>query len=202
VWVGHDKPAFGGNLPFTAGMAYPDTMLNVSTCRADCTNSSHAPAEVLSRGTNCSRYNIWLTAQANSCRGRDRKLITPLPSLSEYKEAIHLAVVRSRGLDEYTGDLLQWNRLNHERPPAGGRKSHRKRGLWPSVDHYHGTGRLNYKICSGLTNTAKGALDHQEFVKLCRKVAARHVGWAEERGPQLNTTDPAAPDTFPESTAA
>ena len=150
------------------------------SCTNECTFQFHAPSEVWAKGTNCIHYNKWLNAQASSCRARDRALIDPRPSLSDYRRVIHLAVQRSRGLDEYTGEPIEWNRLNHERPMAGGRKGHRLRGRWPSVDHYHGTGKLNYRICSGQVNLAKGPLDHQQFVEMCRKVANNHMGWGKE----------------------
>ena len=146
-------------------------------CSVDCNFDFHAPLEVRDKGTNCVRYNAWLSAQATSCRARDRGKVDPLPPLSEYRRFIHAAVIRSKGLDEYTGEPIEWNRINHQRPSAGGRKKHITRGRWPSVDHYQGTGKLNYRICSGLTNLAKGPLDHQQFVELCRKVAKKHSGW-------------------------
>lgn len=166
---------------FTLTMRPSAVMNERLACNNDCAFDLHVPAEVRSKGTNCTRYNQWLQAQATSCRARDRGAIEPRPPLSDYRTAIHLAVVRSRGLDEYTGEPLEWNRLNHERPIAGGRKNHRTRGRWPSVDHYHGTGKLNYRICSGQVNNAKGPLDHQQFVELCRKVATNHVGWGTQK---------------------
>jgi hypothetical protein len=172
--------AKGGKLTFTQTVRSISVMTGKMTCGRDCAFQFHVPSEVRSKGTSCARYNDWLNAQAASCRTRDRGRIDTLPPLAKYREAIHSAVVRSNGLDAYTGEALEWNLLNHERPPAGGRKNHRKRGRWPSVDHYHGTGQLNYKICSGLVNTAKGPLEHQQFVELCRKVAARHDGWGKK----------------------
>lgn len=149
-------------------------------CADHCESNFHIPAEVHERGTSCIRYNLWLVGQAKSCRNRDRGKIKPLPPLSEYQAVIHSAVVRSKGLDEYTGDPLEWNRINHERPAAGGRRNHVIRGRWPSVDHYQGTGKLHYRICSGLVNLAKGPLDHQQFVELCRKVTDKHSGWGKQ----------------------
>lgn len=66
---------------------------------------------------------------------------------------------------------------HHERSKAGGRRQHLKQCSYPSGDHYHGPRKLNYRICSGVTNLAKGAMDHRRFVALCRKVAAAHEGW-------------------------
>lgn len=148
-------------------------------CGPTCDHPHHTPFAVRQKKVNCTRYNAWLNGQARSCRARDQGLIDPLPAIEEYRTRIHDAVIRSEGRDEYTGELLEWNRLNHPRPEAGGRKRHLQRCSYPSVDHYFGPGRLDYRICSGVTNLAKGAMDHQRFVDLCRKVAAHHEGWGK-----------------------
>ena len=101
--------------------------------------------------------------------------------MEDYREAIHKAVVKSAGTDCYTGEPLEWNRLNHDRPKGGGQHNHRIRGHYPTVDHYHGRGRLEFRICSGSVNYAKGALAHQQFVELCRKVAQHHRGWGKSQ---------------------
>ena len=72
--------------------------------------------------------------------------------------------------------------------PSPARRQHLKRHSYPSVDHYQGLGKLNYRICSGVTNLAKGPMDHQRFVALCRKVAAHHQGW----GPDADDALPSA----------
>lgn len=146
-------------------------------CTADCAGTYHVPDFVRLAGVPCRRYVAWLNCQAEACKRRDD--ITGRHLKDVYRAAIHKAVVRSAGLDDYTGEPLEWNRLNHERVRRPGRRSHRINGRYPSVDHYQGTNVLSYRICAGTVNFAKGALDHQQFVALCRKVAAYHTGWGK-----------------------
>lgn len=146
-------------------------------CTDGCCSTHHVPEFVRARGISCARYSAWLSRQALTCKQRDP--LERRQPIVAYRDAIHKAVLRSGGRDEYTGDPLEWNRLNHARPTTGGRRSHRIKGHYPSVDHYQGTGVLSYRICSGEVNFAKGALDHQQFVAMCRKVAAHHEGWGK-----------------------
>ena len=99
--------------------------------------------------------------------------------ISEYRLAIHRAVEQSKGRDFYTGEDLEWYLLNNQKPATPGRRGHLQRSRYPSVDHYHGPNRPTYKIYGGIVNHAKGALDHQQFVRLCRKVAKHHENWAD-----------------------
>ena len=146
-------------------------------CNNSCGSSRHVPDSVRSKGIGCQRYNEWLERQAQNCRNRDtRGLRQPI---DQYREAIHRAVLKSNGLDCYTGEELEWNRLNHDKPVGGGQRNHRIMGRYPSVDHYYGTDRLEYRICAGSVNHAKGALDHQQFVELCRKVVQHHEQWGK-----------------------
>ena len=149
-------------------------------CQADCPSVFHVPESVRLKGVCCQRYREWLERQAQNCKCRDQK--SERRPIDAYRQAIHKAVGKSDGLDCYTGDALEWNRLNHEKPAVGGQHNHRIMGRYPSVDHYQGTGRLDFRICSGSVNHAKGALDHQQFVDLCRKVVKRHEGWGKVSG--------------------
>ena len=135
----------------------------------------------------CARYNAWLGNQARNCRDRDRGFVSPLPGIGKYRTAIHNAVERSNGEDAYTGEDLKWNLLNTEPPSGPGRKKHCRRGKRPSVDHYHGVGKMDYRICAGTVNYAKGSLCHQEFVRLCRLVAAKHEGWGMHAAERKHT---------------
>ena len=146
-------------------------------CPADCPSPRHVPDSVRVKGVCCARYGEWLERQAQNCKQRDPKDMRR--PIEEYREAIHKSVEKSKGLDCYTGDPLEWNRLNHEKPQGGGQHNHRIAGRYPTVDHYFGRGRLDYRICAGSVNHAKGALDHQQFVELCRKVTKHHKGWGK-----------------------
>ncbi|NVD45183.1 hypothetical protein [Qipengyuania atrilutea] len=147
------------------------------TCATACLSPYHVPDAVRLKGIGCARYGEWLERQAQNCKRRDP--VEHRRDIEEYRQAIHKAVEKSSGVDCYTGEPLEWNRLNHDRPKGGGQHNHRIMGHYPTVDHYYGTGRLEYRICCGSVNHAKGALDHQQFVELCRKVARRHEGWGK-----------------------
>ena len=147
-------------------------------CVNNCPSSRHVPDIVRNLGIGCQRYVEWLERQAQNCRTRDSK--GARRPIDEYREAIHKAVLKSNGVDYYTGEPLEWNRLNHDKPMGGGQHNHRIRGRYPSVDHYHGVDRLQYRICAGSVNHAKGALSHQQFVTLCRKVAQHHSEWGQD----------------------
>lgn len=146
-------------------------------CPPDCDGIHHVPESVRQHGISCIRYNSWVDRQARTCKRRDAA--DRRQPIEVYREAIHKAVLRSSGLDEYTGEALEWNRLNHERPAGPGRRPRRINGRYPSVDHYQGPNVVTYRICAGTVNFAKGALDHRQFVSLCRMVVAHHEGWCE-----------------------
>lgn len=135
----------------------------------DCSFVHHAPAFVLAVHVCCERYNRWLSHQAESCRRRDLGW-NKRPGLSEYKRVIHKKVVESAGSDFYTGLPIRWDLLNNQRATSLGRAAHRRRGRYSSVDHYKGVHCLDYRICTGQVNHAKGALTHDGFVDLCRHI--------------------------------
>lgn len=144
-------------------------------CRTGCPNTYHVPDIVRAKGVTCATYSSWLERQALNCKHRDP--VGCRQGIEVYRAAINAAVVRSAGFDEYTGEPLEWNRLNQAMPEGVGRRRHRIRGRYPSVDHYQGLGVVQYRICSGTVNAAKGALDHQQFVEMCRRVVAHHTHW-------------------------
>ena len=81
----------------------------------------------------------------------------------------------SKGKDFYTGGRLNWsllskydNRDAHE----NGVLYMRKFVSMPSVDHYDGRGKLDFRICSWIVNDSKSHLSHADYVKLCKKVVS------------------------------
>ena len=143
----------------------------MTQCGETCAHPYPAPAFVRALKVPCARYGEWLEKQAQSCRLRDKR--EGKPGIEEYRKRIHQAVLASEGRDFYTGEPLEWNRLNHVLPLSGGRKRHLQRGHYPSVDHYTGTSCLDFRLCSALVNHAKGPLSHQQFLELCQKVVSQ-----------------------------
>ena len=95
-------------------------------CGETCEHPYPAPDFVRALNVPCARYAEWLEKQAQSCRQRDAR--PQKPGIDAYRERIHKAVLCSEGRDFYTGELLEWNRLNHDLPLTGGRRRHLQRG--------------------------------------------------------------------------
>ncbi len=53
----------------------------------------------------------WLQKKAQAHVSRDRKRGNKSATISEYKEAIHTAVIECEGKDFYTGESLRWNSI-------------------------------------------------------------------------------------------
>jgi hypothetical protein len=92
--------------------------------------------------------------------------------------AVHRAVIRCGGKDEYTGENLEWRLVgtyDNAQSKAKGAPYKRKFRSMPTVDHVQGEdGRPasldDLRICSWELNDAKGDLSLQQFKALCRKV--------------------------------
>jgi hypothetical protein len=123
-------------------------------------------------------YERWLKRKAQTHFRRDRKRGNTSASGSEYRKAIHKAVIESNGLDAYTGEHLDWeliSKYNNDESKMDGRGNKGKFALLPTVDHIgDGKGPANFRICSWRTNDAKNDLDLPEFIKLCESVL-KHV---------------------------
>ncbi|MEK7473608.1 MAG: hypothetical protein AAB668_02695 [Patescibacteria group bacterium] len=108
------------------------------------------------------RYNRWLHRKAaNLCR-RDKQRGYKNISTAKYKKEIHVAVDRSKGRDEYTGEELNWNAISTYKD----KKIHDL----PSVDHCHELDEGRFKICSWKINDMKNDMSEKEFVEACKKV--------------------------------
>ncbi len=123
-------------------------------------------------------YTRWLHRKAAAHVKRDRKRSEHLITGSEYRKLIHRAVCASSGLDFYTGEPLDWEKLSsycNDNSKAERASYKANLALLPTVDHVMGDdGRYDFVICAWRTNDAKSDLCHTEFVALCRRVIMHH----------------------------
>jgi hypothetical protein len=99
------------------------------------------------------KYDRWLQRKAEAHVRRDRKRGRGTNhSVSEYKQAIHAAVLNSGHLDHYTGEPLDWSLISKfDNAEAKSGKSEHKKRFWflPTVDHtLDEHGKLKFVICS------------------------------------------------------
>ena len=124
--------------------------------------------------TSQEQYERWLHRKAVAHVRRDRKRGNITATNEEYKVEIHSAVVRSNGLDAYTGEQLDWSLIStydNNASKKGGRKYKAKFALLPSVDHIDdGLGPAGFEICSWRTNDSKSDMTLEQFIELCNKV--------------------------------
>jgi hypothetical protein len=130
----------------------------------------------------CSRdqYLHWLDGRAQAHVRRDRGRGNHSARRSEYKEAIHKAVVTGGEFDAYTGEKLDWSLIgtyDNQESRKQGRDYKKEFALLPTVDHVgEGQGSPDFMICGWRTNDSKHDLDLDEFLDLCRKVLKHHGG--------------------------
>ena len=121
-------------------------------------------------------YKKWLLRKAATHHKRDKKRWEVSESIEEYKQAIHEAVLESKGFDAYTGKRLKWQLISlyDDDESRKGCSDYKKIfDYLPTVDHVNGKGKkLKFKICSWKSNDAKNDLSYNEFLKLCREVVA------------------------------
>ena len=121
-------------------------------------------------------YLRWLSRKAKTHVKRDRARENSSASREKYMIAIHHAIVKSGGLDEYTGEPLDWNLIsvyNNEESKKGRRAYKKKFAKLPTVDHVgDGTGPADFVICGWRTNDCKNDLPREEFIEFCRMVLA------------------------------
>ena len=116
-------------------------------------------------------YVRWLHRKAQALARRDRKRWKRTISASDYKQAIHHAVLRSDGQDFYTHDPLDWSLLsewdNREAQRRGG-KYKRDFDLLPTVDHMDPEStEADFRICGWRTNDCKNDLTVAELQAFC-----------------------------------
>ena len=124
----------------------------------------------------CTRehYVRWLQRKAAAHKKRDRGRGNQTAKESEYKEAIHRAVLDGGERDAYTGEPLNWaliSTYDSDKSKRGGRVYKKEFALLPTVDHVgDGMGSPHFKICSWRTNDCKNDLNLRELLKFCRRL--------------------------------
>ena len=123
-------------------------------------------------------YERWLHRKARAHVRRDHRRINKRAVGQEYRTRIHEAVDRSRGLDAYTGEQLQWrliSKYNNDESHRLGCRYKRRFALLPTLDHVgEGKHPVDFNICAWRTNDAKSDLKISEFLTLCRTVLVHH----------------------------
>ena len=127
-------------------------------------------------------YKQWLYRKARSHYERDKKYVekdlkTFRYTYQDYKNAIHKAVLDSKGVDCYTGEMLEWSLIgkwnNKEAKTIGYKKKFKN---LPTLEHVDRANFAdNFAICSWSVNDTKNDLSKDEFVELCKKVI-KHIG--------------------------
>lgn len=118
-------------------------------------------------------YVRWLLRKAQAHVNRDRKR-GMLAASAQYRDAIHAAVMASGGLDDYTGEPLDWRLIStYANAESQEGRHHYKAGfaLLPTVDHVEASASAaSFKICAWRTNDAKNDLSVEAFIALCARV--------------------------------
>lgn len=131
----------------------------------------YARPEFLPADVTEAEYKLWLHRKAVAHVRRDRKRGNDSATVQAYKQAIHAAVVKSKGLDAYTGEQLNWaiiGTYDNEQSKTHRRTYKHQFGLLPTVDHVgDGLGEANFLICGWRMNDAKNDLTMEDFEKLC-----------------------------------
>jgi hypothetical protein len=124
-------------------------------------------------------YRKWIEDKSHHVFVKDQKRRRPCVaghSCADYKMTIQKAVWANGPLDPYTGDPLGWKSIGARSPgkAKAGRKVLLKRfAMMPTIDHVDPEATdLRLEVCSLMVNECKNNLNADEFVGLCRKVAA------------------------------
>lgn len=133
-----------------------------------------APSYVL-KAVNQALYASWLHKKAMAHVKRDRKRWKSEIRVTEYKQAIHEAVLNGNGFDPYTGEKLDWHLIgtfDNEAAKGAGSGYKKRFRLLPTVDHLDcmHSKNLRFQICSWEANDAKSDLTHDEFIQLCERI--------------------------------
>ncbi|MGF6642431.1 hypothetical protein [Paraburkholderia sp. GAS82] len=135
-------------------------------------------------------YVRWLLRKAQAHVNRDRKR-GMLATGAQYRDAIHAAVMASGGLDDYTGEPLDWRLIStYANTESQEGRHHYKAGfaLLPTVDHVEASASsASFKICAWRTNDAKNDLSVEAFIALCARVLI-YAGYRVEPPEQERAT--------------
>ena len=118
-------------------------------------------------------YVEWLDDKAQTHVRRDRKRWNRRLSKSDYKRAIHDAVLRSKGRDFYTDEPLRWclvGKYDSQEAQRKGSEYRREFALLPTVDHEDPeSGETVFQICGLRTNDWKSDLTIEVLLEMCEK---------------------------------
>jgi hypothetical protein len=115
-------------------------------------------------------YDKWLKKRARALRKHDRNRENHPHTAASYEAALHTAMKRSGGVDEYSGEPIDWSLAFRNGILSKGAKHRRKFAAAPSLDHVTGGGLL-IAICRDDTNTAKGCMTVSDFYAFCATIA-------------------------------
>ncbi|HWA69285.1 MAG TPA: hypothetical protein VG821_05570 [Rhizomicrobium sp.] len=105
------------------------------------------------------KYRRWLHRKASAHARRDRKRVPAPIELALYKQRIHQAVCQSDGVDWYTGEALEWEKIStYDNAESKLNRSKYKAGLalLPTLDHQLGeTGVMISLSAAGAPMTRK-----------------------------------------------
>ena len=133
-------------------------------------------------------YKRWLERKTAAHVKRDKKRGNKSATRYGYMQAIHDAVIKSKGCDFYTGEKLNWSLISqydNEKSKKLGRAYKKELAALPTLDHVDdGLGEPNFVISSWRTNDAKHDLSRDEFLALCSAVL-KHHGFSVAKGRKI-----------------
>jgi hypothetical protein len=122
-------------------------------------------------------YRTWILRRAISLYHRDRKMKRPCAqfnTITNYRHAIHAAVIKNGLKEPYTGDVMKWELIGTWDSTKGSDNEERYKTeyrLLPTVDHLDPQSKvIQFEICSWEINACKNNLNPGEFVALCGKI--------------------------------
>ena len=151
-------------------------------------------------------YVRWLHRKAQAHARRDRRRWKRTISPSDYKQAIHQAVLRADGRDSYTREPLDWSLLSewdNRESQRQGSKYKRRFALLPTVDHVDPEStEANFRICGWRTNDCKHDLTVEELRTFCEAFLRAQAAREDAKGaidPWSPTSKDVAKPTLPVS---
>ena len=118
-------------------------------------------------------YKKWLKRQADRHFKRDNIRWGKRSSREGYQGMIHEAVLRSEGVDAFTGQPMDWKLISQYR---AGHKRANYRNL-PTVDHtFSPPDHLTFEICSWTVNDCKNDLTVEQWLVLLENILTHMRG--------------------------
>ena len=155
--------------------SYSVSFANDTPFNAEAISSKYNLPQFLQGRVTVDTYRHWLLVKAKSLHSRDLRKKRPYAkpgTWTEYRQAIHEAVVRAGEFDPFTGAALQWELISTWDDKSAkdcGQEYIKKFYLLPTADHTDPS-KLDFEICSWLVNMCKTHLSADEFLNLCKTV--------------------------------